>query len=232
MPIDFPADRWAKIADDARCWWAGQLKRPLIQMRLSGADPGRSGPRLPRMHRTAQYGFDVPAEDIVDRWDYDLSRITYLGDAFPAVIPDFGPGVIAAFMGGKTVVDCDTVWFQPHTDRPVRDLRFKTDLHNAWFLRVQEVMRRGLDRWEGGVQIGMTDLGGNLDILSTFRPGEKLLFDLYDDPEGVKARTWDAHEAWWFYFGAFNAILQPVNPGSGCQPSCSCSVAQRRCSYS
>ena len=29
------------------------------------------------------------------------------------------------------------------------------------------------------MQLSMTDLGGTLDILSTFRPSEKLLLDLY-----------------------------------------------------
>jgi len=39
----------------------------------------------------------------------------------------------------------------------------------------------------------MTDLGGNLDILSTFRPGTDLLLDLYDHPEDVKRLTGEAH---------------------------------------
>jgi len=70
-----------------------------------------------------------------------------------------------------------------------------------------------MDRWQGSVQVGMTDLGGNLDILSTFRSSEKLLYDLYDHPDEVKRLTWEAHEVWWQYFDAFNAILQPRNPG-------------------
>ncbi len=213
MPIDFDVKRWEKIKDDARRWWTGDLKRPLIHLRLYGADPGRPEPALSKMPRTASYGFAVSTHAIVDRWDYDLSCITYLGDAFPAIIPDFGPGVIAAFMGGKTVVAYDTVWFQPQTDTPINQLTFQPDVQNPWFLHVKELMMCGLERWQGQVQLGMTDLGGNLDILSSFRPGEKLLLDLYDDPEHVKKRTWDAHKAWWFYFDAFNAVLQPVNPG-------------------
>jgi 5-methyltetrahydrofolate--homocysteine methyltransferase len=70
-----------------------------------------------------------------------------------------------------------------------------------------------MDRWRGLVQIGMTDLGGNLDILASFRPGEKLLLDLVDDPEAVKQRTWAAHELWFRYFDEINGILQPGNPG-------------------
>ncbi|MDA0709416.1 MAG: hypothetical protein O3B73_04315 [bacterium] len=211
--IGFETSRWEKIREDAARWWAGDLKRPLIQMKLSGRDPGRSEPSLPRLHRTAQYDFGVSPDAIVDRWDYDLSRSKYLGDAFPAALPDFGPGVIAAFAGGRAEVDPDTVWFLPREDMPVRDLKFEIDAQSPWFVRVQDIMRAATNRWQGLVQVGMTDLGGNLDILSSFRPGEKLLLDLYDDPEGVKAATWGAHEAWWQAYDRLNAVLQPVNPG-------------------
>lgn len=211
--IDFDAGRWDQIEADATAWWAGDLKRPLIQMRLTGADPRRPEPKLPRVHRTAHYGFDVAPEDVVDRWDYNLSQVCYLGDAFPTVHPDFGPGVVAAFLGSDTVVDEDTVWFHLAEDVAVSDLRLDANDTNPWFVRVRDLMASALERWHGLVQVGMTDLGGNLDIVSSFRPSEKLLLDLYDDPEGVKARTWDAHHAWWHYYEALNKVLQPVNPG-------------------
>ena len=213
MAIDFTFERWEKIREDADGWWSGDLKRPLIQMRLVGKDPGRGQPNLARVPRTAFYPFDTPASEIVDRWDFDLSSMKYLGDAFPAVIPDFGPGVIAAFLGAETVVENDTVWFKPVEPVGLDRIAFEFDDQNDWFLRVQDLFNAGLEQWEGLVQLGMTDLGGNLDILSTFRPGEALLVDLYDSPEQVKCLTWEAHEMWWRYFDRFNRLLQSVNPG-------------------
>ena len=41
MPIRFAGSRWAKVREDARLWWAGELDRPLIQVRLTGADASR-----------------------------------------------------------------------------------------------------------------------------------------------------------------------------------------------
>jgi 5-methyltetrahydrofolate--homocysteine methyltransferase len=70
-----------------------------------------------------------------------------------------------------------------------------------------------MDRWQGAVQVAMTDLGGNLDILSTFRPGERLLTDLIDHPDDVKRLLWDAHRMWWKHFEEIDAILRPANPG-------------------
>lgn len=213
MSIDFSRDRWEKIREDARLWWAGKLKRPLIQVILGGRDPGRPEPKLPAYHRTARYGFSVSPEEIVDRWDYDLSRVRFLGDAFPAQRPDFGPGVVAVFVGAAGEVDDNTVWFHPKEDKAVSELRLECEPENVWFKRIADIYRVALERWEGRVLMGMTDLGGAVDILSTFRPGEKLLLDLYDEPAAVKRVTWQIHDIWFKYFDEFNAILFPTNPG-------------------
>ena len=128
MPIEFTSDRWDKIREDADRWWFGDLKRPLIQMRFQGRDPGRAEPKIPGVPRTAFYLLNMPVSQIVDRWDYDLSRVKYGGDAFPEILPDFGPGAIAAFLGAVTVVEDDTVWFQPMCDARCRRGR----IHVRW----------------------------------------------------------------------------------------------------
>jgi len=213
MSIGFDATRWSKVKEAARAWWAGRLKRPIIQIRLEGRDPQRPAPRHPFMGSTARYPESVTPEEIVDVWDYELSKTEYLGDAFPNVWPNFGPGIIAGFMGARVKPMEHTVWFEPAAMKPLAELRLACDLENPWFRRVRAICRTAQERWQGLVQVGMTDLGGNLDILSSFRPGESLLLDLYDHPEDVKRVTWQAHEAWWRYFNELNAALRPPNPG-------------------
>lgn len=216
MSVDFTEERWEEIKNNYRQWWAGTLKRPLINITLTGSQPERQEPAVPSYPFTAFYDFSVSAETIIDRWDYDLSCRRFPGDAFPSVWPNFGPGVIAAFLGATIEKGVDTVWFHPGEQQEIGDVRFQCDPSNLWLNRVQDVYRAGLERWQGRVQMGMTDLGGNLDILSTFRPSEKLLLDLYDHPETVKRLLWDAHRMWWRYYDEFNALLQPVNPGYTC----------------
>jgi 5-methyltetrahydrofolate--homocysteine methyltransferase len=213
MGIDFDAGRWNRIRRTYREWWDGRLERPLIPLIVGGRDPGRPEPDVPRGRRTANYPFSIAPEQIVDRWDWDLSTRYYVGDAFPQVWIDFGPGVLAAFIGGQGHVDDHTVWFTPRDDRPIGDIRFVYDPNHPWLLRIKAICRAAVERWGGLVQVGMTDLGGNLDILSTFRPSEKLLLDLYDHPDEVDRLTWEAHELWHRCFADINAILRPANPG-------------------
>jgi 5-methyltetrahydrofolate--homocysteine methyltransferase len=61
--------------------------------------------------------------------------------------------------------------------------------------------------------MGMIDLGGTLDVLSTFRPSEKLLLDLYDAPEQVERLTWEIHELWFRFYQEIVDLIAPVTPG-------------------
>jgi 5-methyltetrahydrofolate--homocysteine methyltransferase len=213
MAIDFSAERWERIRAEARQWWVGELSRPLIHVNLSGKDPGRPAPVLSEISRDTAYDLNVSVENFVDRQDYELAGQQYLGDAFPHVWPDFGAGAIAAFLGAHTENVSGTVWFSPAHLREIKDIHFQFDPDNIWFNRVQAIMRTARERWQGLVQIDMTDLGGNLDILASFRPSEALLFDLYDAADEVKRLTWESHACWWRYFEEFNSLLQPWNPG-------------------
>ena len=213
MSIDFDSKRWERVVENSARWWAGDLGRPLIQVNMGGHDPGRPEPDLPAHQFASFYDLSVPAETIVDRWDYDLSCRRFMGDAFPTMQPVLGTGIVAAFLGAVLDPGEGTVWLHPPKPVEVPDLHFEYDADNVWLKRMRELYQAAMDRWQGKVLLGMAELGGALDILATFRPAEQLLLDLYDHPEDVKRLTWEVHELWWRYYEEFNRILQPVNPG-------------------
>lgn len=213
MSIAFNEERWNQVQNDAARWWAHDLDRPLIQFRFGGHDPGRPEPEIPFHPFTAFYDLAIPAEAVVDRMEWDLSCQRYFGDAFPTVFVNFGPGVAAAFLGANLELGMDTVWFSAKDEVPVSDLGFQFDPDNVWFRRVADIKRAGTERFEGLAQMSMTDLGGNLDIISSFRPGERLLLDLIDHPEDVQRANWDGHRMWWRFWDEFQAVLRPGQPG-------------------
>lgn len=215
MPIAFDADRWEQVLDTHTRWWNHELGRPLLHLTLGGADPGRPEPAVADRPFASHYDLGVPPADIVDAWDYRLSGCRWLADGFPNVWPNFGPGIAATFMGAElqNAPEVPTTWFAPREHRPITDIHLEHDPENPWLPRIAALYRAALERWEGNVQLSMTDLGGNLDLVSTFRPSEELLFDLIDEPEEVKRVNWEAHDLWWRYFEEFNDILQPINPG-------------------
>ncbi|MBN2710910.1 MAG: hypothetical protein JXR97_00545 [Planctomycetes bacterium] len=211
--IHFTAERWDKIKADARAWWKGELKRPLLQLRVHGHEAERAPAVHPYHHFTAFYDLDIPAEEVVDVWDHALSQERFYGDAFPAIWPNFGPGVLASFLGAELGRGENTVWFHPTKKQEVCDLKINYDETNVWLNRVRDIMTAAAQRWEGMVQVGMTDLGGVLDVLSSFRPSEELLLDLYDEPEAVKERTWEIYKCWHKAFDYLDKVQRQYNPG-------------------
>lgn len=214
MSIDFSSDRWERLRADSALWWAGKLERPMMGQVLHGRDPGRPEPRAPLLSQSTCAALSIPAEDLIDRIDYELSQNVYLGDAFPCFNLDcFGPGVAAAFLGAELDNSTGRVWFHPKKLLPVGELHFTYDPDNVWLRRIIEICEKGVERWQGRVMLGMPDLGGAMDILSTFRPGENLLLDLYDEPDEVARLVGEIDALWHRFYRRIEEALRPVSPG-------------------
>jgi len=222
MPISFDAQRWEQIKINSQKWWAGELDRPLFQVRLHGRQPGRNPCKLPPLDMANNafsdfisfFELSVPAEEIIDRWDYGLCCMEFIADGFPQVWPNFGAGVTAAFLGATLENSADSTWF--HYDGYTEDiekLMLHFDPQNKWFQRVKEIVSCAVSRWQGLVQVSFTDLGGVLDIISSFLGPEKLMMEMFDNPDALKRLIGRVHHAWWDYYDAFAKITQPTNPG-------------------
>jgi hypothetical protein len=214
MSIEYTPSQWERLRRDTDLWWQGTLERPLVVAVLTGRDPRRPQPEAPLLNQETCTDFRWSPEELVDRIDYELSKLKFLGDAFPYFNLDcYGPGVMAAMVGARLDNSSGRVWFFPKEEREITDIHIAYDPDNEWLVRVRDFCRAAMDRWQGQVLVGMPDLGGALDVLSTFRPSEKLLMDLYDHPEEVERLTWEIHEVWHQLYEEINTILQPVNPG-------------------
>lgn len=215
MAIDFSPARWARVKEVNDLWRQRKLGRPLVQWTLHGYDPGRAAPATPPNGKgTTSFDLKVSVDQIIERWDYDLSCCRFLGDAFPTVWPDFGAGVVAAFVGGDARPDGSTVWFHPGEFEGLepKDIHVAYRADGVWLERIEAICRAAMRRWEGGVQVGMTDLGGTLDVVASLRPSQQLLTDLYDCPEEIERLAWEVHDVWFRYYDRIAKALEG-NPG-------------------
>jgi len=214
MAIHFTNEQWARVRKNSRAWWEQRLERPLVSVKLKGLDPGRPEPKAPLLTQATALDLSWSPEELIDRIDYELSQYEFLGDAFPCYNFDcFGPGVAAAFMGATPDNTTGSIWFMVPEYKELKDLHFEYDPDNIWLNRVKDIYRAGNKKWKGQVIMGMVDLGGNLDILATFRGTENLLMDLYDEPEEVQRCIWEIEALWMRYYDELNSILEECNPG-------------------
>ena len=197
-------------------WWDGELDRPLFFVTCT-KEYQRKIP-LKSKYVNAHYSFDMSAEYIIDAETCKLVEMDYFADAFPLFWPNFGPGVEAALVGGTAELTEETVWFGPgkFKDMDISNIAFELDTDNAWFKRMMQIHDAAGKIWGKQVIQGLTDLGGGIDVLSSFRPGERLLFDLYDHPKDVKRLSCNLNELWFECFEHFNKVIKKNSPGYSC----------------
>lgn len=216
MPINFSPARWDAVHQMWDRWWKGESDRPLVCVQIDNATaPDRPMPPVPLLSQDCALDFSIPAGGLVERLDYELSRRTWLGAAFPSVIMDcFGPGVVAAFMGARMDDSSGRIWFHPPRENMhIEDIHLAFDPDHPVLQRILDIYRAAHKRWRGQVQLGHTDLGGNLDLLAHLRTSEALLMDLYDSPGEVERCLGEIHGIWWKYFELIQEVIQPENPG-------------------
>lgn len=212
--LRFSHQDWERIERDTMAWWAGELDRPLVW--LTATDPIAPSPPYRYM---SNYPIDLPADALLDQYEPLLQATHFYGDAFPGLWINFGPGIMAGFLGSQvhSVADpSETVWFSPPNETSIADLELDYQGDNRWWNRVTEITRAAVQRWNGQVAIGHTDIGGNLDVLASFRTTQSLLVDLIEQPDEVERLCARITELWIRYYDELDALIRPTCRGTTC----------------
>lgn len=211
--IRFHDEDWERIEKVNHAWWEGELERPLVYLTLT--DPGIPRPKS----YMSNYPLNMPADQVVDYYEPVLSHTTFYGDAFPWLWVNFGPGIAAGFLGSQVnsvESPSETVWFSPKTNVALGELDFAYDPNNVWWLRVKAITQALVNRFGARLAVSHTDLGGNLDILASFRETQTLLVDLMDNPELVQDQRRKLTELWIRYYDELDQIIRPACRGTSC----------------
>ncbi|MGE5528354.1 MAG: hypothetical protein ACM3X6_04330 [Patescibacteria group bacterium] len=213
-PLQFSGEDWDRVERETMAWWAGDLPRPLIWLAVT---PPPSGPQP--YGYMSNYPLDMPADEVVDRYAPGLAATRFYADAFPWVWLNFGPGIVAGFLGARVnsvSEPSETVWFTPPAASSYSELSLAYDPGNVWWRRVKELAEAFIRRYDGLLQVSHTDLGGNLDILASFRGTEELLYDVIDQPDEVIEAARRITGLWLRYYDELDALIRPACRGTSC----------------
>ena len=215
MPtFNFTDADWERVERDTMAWWAGELARPLVWLAATDPLPQKAPYRF-----LSNYPLDKPAEELIDLYEPFLEATRFYADAFPWWWINFGPGIVAGFLGASVnsvSTPSETVWFTPSQVVDIQALDLEVDADNAWWKRVKEVTAAIVERFGKHLAVSHTDLGGNLDILASFRDTEGLLFDLIDHPDEVDRLVSRISELWLRYYDELDALIRPSCRGTSC----------------
>jgi len=211
--LNFTDEDWARVERDFMAWWEGELQRPLVY--LSTMEPTIQAP-YPWSYLT-NFPIDMPVDQVIDQYAPFIEATHFYADAFPWWFINFGPGMVAGFLGSRVnsvTEPSETVWFSPMQPVAIQDLHFEYDPDNIWWRRVQAITAGFVERYGGKMSVSHADLGGNLDILASFRETQGLLFDLVEQPEEVDRLVMEITRLWLRYYDELDAIIRPACRGT------------------
>lgn len=144
----------------------------------------------------------TPPKNLTDQWldmDYvihstreSMAATHFGGEAFPFFHPNLGPDIFGAFLGCELEFGKDTSWSKHFVTDWDQLPKFNFDPANKWWKKIVEITEAGLADSQGDYLVAITDLHPGLDGLVSLRGPEELCMDLYDHPEAVKARSFEA----------------------------------------
>ncbi|MCX7804842.1 MAG: hypothetical protein N3A38_06590 [Planctomycetota bacterium] len=215
QPLIYRPD-WPEVARRYEAWWRGE---DIGRCGLWVTAPKDGVPEEPQPPEPAD---PMDMWTNLDYWarfmEWEFRRTFYGGEAMP--VWNFGYGgvtVIASFLGASLRADRTTVWIEPILKGELSDVRrMKIDPSSERWQFALRALKFGVEHFAGKSLITLGALGGSGDTLAMLRGTERLLFDVIERPEEVRAAEEYLMDMWMEVFSEFYRIVGPANPGSAC----------------
>lgn len=151
---------------------------------------------------------------IVDRYRYFCQTHAFLGESFPNLNIDFGPGSLASYLGSEIGFKEDTVWFNKCLDGWDGVPKLTFDPENKWFKKHLQLAKDCQALAGDDFYVDMPDLMENIDVLASLRGAQDILFDLLDEPEMIGERIQEVTDIYYEYYDCFYDVIKDEEGGN------------------
>jgi 5-methyltetrahydrofolate--homocysteine methyltransferase len=205
---------WERAKEMYRAWWEGEkTPRPLLYLTSPLKKPRFPVPEPPE------------PKDLEDRWtnpeivlgnaEKAFASTYFAAEGYPNMHVNLGPGIAATYMGSTPTFMPETVWFGRNESKGWDEiLGIDFDPNNKWWIKTKELTMAAVERGKGRYIIGITDLGGILDILASLRGTEQLLVDLIENPKEVVMASERIIDIWHRCYDELYGICLMAQEGS------------------
>ena len=177
-------------------WTRTQTNRPTLHMTYNDPKPGNDLPYHYPANPEEQWLDEVNNYYWFKNW---VRNSGVLAEGVPTLFTNLGAGCLSACLGGGYKLAPSTIWFAPpivHSwDNPPAPVLDEQSLMWQHVVRLQNYYAHDPE-----ICFSITDLGGIMDIVASLRGTENLLYDLYDDPEAVKAYSAKVTDQWFIAY--------------------------------
>ena len=225
-------------------WWDHEIiDRPVLSYYYP-KKRGRLGTFLDTVGENWTLAENYNAVDnALDGYEKRAKETYFGGESIPFYFPYYVPGIMAAVFGVSPEFKSNTVWFSlpVKPEKIIEHLeKIKLNQNNEWYSRLLKITETAAKRSKKNYLVSITDIGGVLDILSSFLGPtniiltmkrnletintcraiilEKLL-KVYDDLQNIIAQYCDGCNCWlgvwskkrWYALQCdFSAMMSPT----------------------
>ncbi|MEM1508971.1 MAG: hypothetical protein QW291_05610 [Thermofilaceae archaeon] len=197
---------WEEAKNLLTAWWEGETRKPVIQV-TAPKDPAK-------WYSYDGWDFCRYLDDpivVVKRFEEFCSATFFGGAAYPNLWINFGAGVLSAFLGVQPVFQSHTMWFGNQQSRGTVSLKeiaeSKLDKENIWWRRVYLATKTAVEMHLGRFIVGMTDIGGVLDVIAALRGTVELLKDVYRNPDALLNTICNVTELWHECYNSLYTVM-------------------------
>jgi len=125
-------------------------------------------------------------DEVITDFEQRVKNLTYCGESVPSFIPYYGAGIMAAVFGVIPKFQTGTMWFsRPTSPNDIVALLedVKLNANNPWYSRLLHVTEYAAQHSQNKYQVSMTDLGGILDVLSSFLGPREIILTMKRRPD-------------------------------------------------
>jgi len=207
----FYREDWDKIKEIYKVWWNKELDYPLLQV----ASPKEGIKDYEGYDGWGFLRYKSCPEKNIDLFEKRCSETFFGGESFPNLWMNLGPGVLASYYTDFLKFDgnTNTSWFEcPLPWEDVERLEFKED--GEWWQYTKYITRLSIERGKDKFIVGTTDIGGVLDVLSSFRGAKNLLIDLIEEPERVLYMSDKILRSWFKVYDDLYSMIKEYQEGT------------------
>ena len=124
-------------------------------------------------------------DNAIDGYEKRAEETYFGGESIPQYFPNYGPGIMAAVFGVTPLFKSNTVWFSlPIKPENIIDHleSIKLNQNNEWYSRLLRITETAAKRARKDYLVTVTDIGGVLDILSSFLGPTNIILTMKRNP--------------------------------------------------
>lgn len=205
----YHTENWEQTKESMTAWWRHEMDAPLVQV----VAPKQGGESNCFFDWWALMRPGATMETALADYLRFCDNTWFGGVAFPSMFFNLGPGVLAAYSSGYLRFESEscTTWFEnPQPWAVVEQYRFQ---ENKWWQFTVTGIDRFAEAGKGKFVMGMTDLGGILDVLASFRGAQELALDLLTERDRVHAARKQLVQDWHLAYTRLHTLATRYQEG-------------------